>query len=277
MTELINPFEALALVPDWDPDATDIEELKGGLTNRTYHIRQGDIECVMRLDSERSRMFQFDRSAELRILEEAGKAGLAPQVEFADVEAGILITEYLPGRVWEDSDLESSENLESLARLLRKVHALPRSGLRVDMTYIARTYENYLEKRHGLHAYATHCVEIIDSLPSRGEAVCCHNDIVAANIVSGNELQLIDWEFSCDNDPLFDIASAIGYHNLDDSKAAVLLNAYVGGDDAESRERLAEQVRVFDAIQWLWLATRHLFFPKRWQSQRLEELQQRIG
>lgn len=277
MTELINPFEALALVPGWDPDATEIEELKGGLTNRTYHIRQGDMECVMRLDSERSRMFQFDRSAELRILEEAGKAGLAPQVKFADVEAGILITEFLPGRVWEDSDLESSENLESLARLLRKVHTMPRSGLRVDMTYIARTYESYLEKRHGLHAYANHCVEIIDSLPSRGEAVCCHNDIVAANIVSGNELQLIDWEFSCDNDPLFDIASAIGYHNLDDSKAAVLLNAYVGGDDAESRERLAEQVRVFDAIQWLWLATRHLFFPKRWQAQRLEELQQRIS
>ena len=150
MTELINPFEALALVPGWDPDATDIEELKGGLTNRTYYIKQGDMECVMRLDSERSRMFQFDRSAELRILAEAGKAGLAPGVMFSDVDAGVLITEYLPGRVWEEADLESTENLELLARLLRKVHAMPKSGLHVDMTYIARTYETYLEKRHGL-------------------------------------------------------------------------------------------------------------------------------
>jgi thiamine kinase len=277
VTELINPFEALALVPGWDPDATDIEELKGGLTNRTYYIKQDDMQCVMRLDSERSRIFQFDRSAELRILAEAGKAGLAPEVRFADVNAGILVTEYLPGRVWQETDLDCTENLESLAKLLREVHALPRSGLRVDMTDIARTYETHLEKRHGLHAYANRCVEIISSLPSRGEAVCCHNDIVAANIVSGDDLQLIDWEFSCDNDPLFDLASAIGFHNLDDNKATVLLSAYAGGDDAELKERLAEQVRVFDAIQWLWLATLHLFSPKRWQAQRLEELQQRIG
>ena len=87
---------------------------------------------------------------------------------------------------------------------------------------------------------------------------------------------MIDWEFACDNDPMFDLASAIGYHNLDADCAGTLLDAYTGGADGEAKERLDEQVRVYDAIQWLWLATRHLVYPSREQARRLEELQQRV-
>jgi hypothetical protein len=56
----------------------------------------------------------------------------------------------------------------------------------------------------------------------------------------------------------------------------MLLNAYAGGAASELQERLAEQVRAFDALQWLWLATRQLAAPHRDQARRLEELQHRI-
>ena len=276
MTALLNPFDALALVPGWDPEVADIEELKGGLTNRTFHVRHGDDECVMRLDTERSRMFQFDRSCELAILEEAAKTGLAPTIVFSDAEAGILVTEFIPGRTWEEADLASTDRLAALGSLLRRVHALPKCGVRIDMTHVGETYKAWLEKRQGLHAFATVCVDVIRSVPRHGQSVCCHNDVVAANIVGDADLRLIDWEFSCDNDPMFDLASAIGFHNLNRQQADSLLDAYSGGGDGELAERLDEQLRVYDAIQWLWLATRHLHSPKRWQAKRLEELQQRI-
>jgi len=276
MSESINAFEAIARIPGWDPDAAEIEELKGGLTNRTYYVSHAGTECVLRLDSAQSRLFQFDRSRELSILSAAARAGVAPAVIHAEPGAGILVTEYLPGRVWTDADLEDERQLEALAGLLRKVHALPASGLPLDMSQVAATYERNLEKRHGLHAFASHCVDIIDSIPVGQDAACCHNDIVAANVIEGEALKLIDWEFACDYDPMFDLASAIGFHNLDETRSNVLLSAYVGGADAAAQERLAEQVRVFDAIQWLWLANRHLVFPSRWQARRLEELQQRI-
>lgn len=276
MTELLNPFDALALVPGWDPEQADLEELKGGLTNRTFHVRHGAQECVMRLDSERSRMFQFDRTCELGILEEAAKAGLAPAIVFSDPDAGILVTEYLAGPVWEEADFERDDRLVELGGLLKRVHRLPECGIRVDMVHIGETYQNYLEKRQGLHAFATTCVDVIRSIPQQSGVVCCHNDIVAANIVGDTDLRLIDWEFACDNDPMFDLASAIGFHNLNRRQSDVLLNAYAGDSNQAIRARLDEQLRIYDAIQWLWLATRHLHFPKRWQAQRLEELQQRI-
>ena len=273
----MNAFEAVALVPGWDPADFEIQELKGGLTNRTYQLHRDGIDYVLRLDAEDAGFFQFDRSSELIILAEAGETGLGPRIIHADQENGILVMEYLHGRVWDSADMQSQQSLESLGELLRKIHALPLCGTRLNAATVGAAYESYLEQRHGLHSYATHCVEIINSIPVHETAVCCHNDIVAANVVEGSSLMMIDWEYSCDNDPMFDIASAIGFHNLDKQRTDILLDAYAGGASAEFKERLDDQLRVYDAIQWLWLASRHLVFPSTEQARRLERLQQRIG
>jgi len=272
----LTALEALAMVPGCDPATADIKEFKGGFTNRVFHVRSGDRECVLRLATDHSDTFVVDRSCELAILEMAGEAGIAPAVLYADVDAGILVTEYLHGKPWQESDLESSENIEALAKLLQFVHALPLCCSRVNLTGSAEKYEAYLERHHGLHAFASNCVRIVSESPIHESVACCHNDIVAANIIDSGVLKLIDWEYARDNDPLFDLASAIGFHNLDEGRQQMLLSAYAGGANNELKERLAEQVRVFDAIQWLWLATRHIVSPHREQARRLEELQMRI-
>jgi len=264
------------MVPGWDPGAADIEEFKGGLTNRVYRVRSDGRECVLRLHSDHSDTFIVDRSCELAILETAGEAGIAPAILFSDSDAGVLVTEYLHGALWQASDLESSENIEALAKLLQNVHALPMCGSRADLTGAAEQYEKYLENHHGMHAFASHCVRIISESRIHESVACCHNDIVAANIIDSGELKLIDWEYARDNDPLFDLASVIGFHDIDEDRQQILLSAYAGGANSELQERLAEQVRVFDAIQWLWLATRHLVSPQTEQARRLGELQQRI-
>lgn len=271
-----NVIEALDLVPGWDPGKAVIEELKGGLTNRVFHVRANDRECVLRLAKDDTDTFDLDRACELAILEAASDAGIAPAVLYADERAGILMTEYLHGRVWRESDLESEENLESLAALLRRVHALPACCSPLDLTAIAGKYRENLQERHGLHAFASRCVEIVSNRPLHEHIACCHNDIVAENVLDSGGLKLIDWEYASDNDPMFDLASAIGFHNFDEERQHVLLSAYAGSAAVEYRERLDDQVRVFDAIQWLWLANRHLVSPSKDQARRLEELQQRI-
>lgn len=277
MSSELNAFEALALVPGWDPAATQIDELTGGLTNRTYLISASGDRCVLRLNAKTTGAFSFDRACELSILARAGEAGLAPAIVYSDIENGILITEYLADTAWTVVDLKSTENLEALAALIRRVHALPTSDVRLDLNMSAARYEEYLKRRHGLHAYASRCREVIASCSQSDELVCCHNDIVAENVIASRPLKLIDWEYAGDNDPFFDLASLIRFHNLPQHDSDTLLSAYSGRLDAESRERLAVQERVFDAIQWLWLASIHLNSPRQENALRLEELQQRIG
>jgi thiamine kinase len=276
MTAGMNAFEALALVPGWDHENADIEELKGGLTNRVYHVRSNGQQCVLRLNADHSGTFNLDRTCELPILDTAAEAGIAPHIFYSDVDAGILVTEYLEGTVWQEADLDSVEKLEALAGLLRQVHELPPCCTRVDLVEIGSKYAEYLRTRHGLHAFASICVNVINEIPSHDQVVCCHNDVVAANVIGSENIKLIDWEYACDNDPLFDLASAIGFHNLDERRQQIFLSAYAGGADNELRERLSDQIRVFDAVQWLWLATRQLVSPHRDQARRLEELQMRI-
>lgn len=276
MTELLSVYAALSMIPGWDPKDADVDELHGGLTNRTYRVRYQALDYVLRLDSLQSRQFQFDRSLEVKILANAYAAGIGPEILYSAADAGVLLREFLPGRVWEEADLSKSENLESLANVIRRGHEMPLTGVPIGLVGHAVTYEKFLERRTGLHAFAAECVAIVGSVPVGEDVVCGHNDIVASNVIDNAGLKLIDWEYACDNDPMFDLASVIGYHNLSESQSNVLLSAYLGVDSAEWRERLAEQIRVFDAIQWLWLATRHLETPNRVQARRLEELQQRI-
>jgi len=192
-----------------------------------------------RIDADHTSTVLADRSCEIEILKKAGEAGVAPRVVYSDIDRGVLLTEFLPEPVWQEA--ENPDYIEALADVLRRVHALPLCELQVDLNLSARRYEEGLQARHGLHDFATRCVDIISSIPGRDTFVCC-----------------------------------VGYHNFSKQRAQHLLSAYAGGTDSELEEYLAEQLRLYDAIQWLWLAARHLVSPNHKQAVRLEELQQRI-
>jgi thiamine kinase len=277
MNSTISPAEALARIPGWDTDAASWQEIKGGLTNRSYLVEYGGEAYVLRLDAAHTNAFDLDRTAEIRILRQAAEAGLAPQLVFADSDAGVLLSRYISGDVWAAADLDDNRKLETLAVLLRRVHAMPLSGVSFDRDGVTDRYTRNLAARPGLHAFALRCQQFVADCPASGEIRCCHNDVVAANVIGYPALQLLDWEYACDNDPLFDLASLIGFHNLSMERRSVLLSAYAGGSSPALSERLAIQVRLYDAIQWLWLANRQIITRSSAQAKRLEELQQRIG
>ncbi len=276
MSNTISPADALTRVPDWDGNLASWRELKGGLTNRSYLVEKGSDSFVLRLDAAHTNVFNLDRISEMDIVAQAAAAGLAPELVFADVDSGILLYRYIPGQVWEVAELDDDHNLEALADLLHRVHDLPLSGIKFDPIAVADRYTRNLESRPGLHDFACRCEESIAAMPVCAEFRCCHNDVVAANVIADPDLKLLDWEYACDNDPMFDLASLIGFHNLQSDRQSVLLNAYAGGKDSELEERLGIQIRLYDAIQWLWLANRQMITATPAQAARLEELQQRI-
>ncbi len=273
---MITPAEALSRIPGWDGNGVACTELKGGLTNRIFLVELERHKSILRLDAQHTDAFDLDRPRELAVLERAAAIGLAPEVIFSDVEAGILLSAYIVGRTWEPSDLDDNENIEALSALLHQVHALPICGSAFDASRVARRYLENLASHDDLHAFGVRCLEIIDGIEGSGVTCCCHNDIVVENVISASRLMLIDWEYACDNDPLFDLASLIAYHDLSDKKAQDLLSAYAGGANRELAEQLQQQVRLYDAMQWLWLAIRHMITGTADQAARLDELQQRM-
>lgn len=275
MSDPFSAAAAISRIPRIEPAKARYRALGGGLSNRSWLVETEDRKLVLRLDGSRAGAPGVDRRTELAVLEQAARQGLAPNVVYADADAGILIYEYLAGRCWTRADLESEANLEALARLLRRVHSLPRSGVPFDASGAAARYAGLIRGDEALAAIGRRCREIVASIPPPAEAACCHNDVVAANVIATPALRLIDWEYACDNDPLFDLASLIGYHDLGAGQKGMLLRAYAG--DLALRERLEEQLQLFDALQWLWLAARAVSTPGAGQRDRLGDLARRMG
>ena len=253
MTDTIAVEEAIARVPDWfSRKVTVVEELQG-LTNRSFRVRSGSSDYALRLDGSQVREDGLDRGRELAILQSAAAAGLAPQAVYAD--EGMLVTRWVDGGSWTAGEL-NGKRLESIAALLRRVHGLPLCGHSLDPVETAGRYFEQIPRSGNDVGQARERLAAIEAASQPAGLCLCHNDVIAANIVGGDRPILIDWEYACDNHPLFDLACLIEYHGLDARKADTLLSAYAGGATPETSEQLEEQRRLYAALQFLWFAAR---------------------
>ena len=239
---------ALARIPGWQ--GADYSALEGGLTNTSWLVSKGDRKAVLKVDA-RPRGEPFSpRRAEAQLQMRAAAAGLANAV--LHVSDTILLTEYVEGTTWSAGSLEVDENLDQLAAALKQLHSLPLTGRSFDAISAAR---QYAAKIHDANAERVQeCLAKIEAMPLPHNLCCCHNDLVAANIICTPEVRFLDWEYACDNDPFFDIATIVAHHKLSPERAAYLLNAYFEGDGKRWQGQLARQAEFYDALHWLWEA-----------------------
>lgn len=229
-----------------------VSELDGGLTNRAWLVEKGNKKAVLKIDKELRSVPYNTRSAEARLQSIAADRGLASRVLYFDDHA--IMTEYASGYVWEEASFELDGNIERLASLLKRLHALPLTGRSFDSKVAAGRYAARIESAD--KGQVAHCKRVIDRFRLPHNLCCCHNDLVAANIIEAQGLKFLDWEYACDNDPLFDLATVVEHHALDKAIAFRLLDAYFDGDGKRWRGKLVEQQELYRALCWLWLASR---------------------
>ena len=249
MNTALTPEAALARIPGWG--GASWRELPGGLTNKVYRVEKSGAVGVLKIDSAVRGAPYNTRPAEAAVQASAAKAGLAARVLFADDL--VYLTEYLEGTVWERSCLDKEGNLELLAAALQRLHRLPVTGRSFDAAIAA---QRYVERIDGPdQALVAICTQIINATRLAQNLCCCHNDLVVANMVAMPDLKFLDWEFACDNDPLFDLATIVEHHELSEEQVQRLLAAYFAEDGARWRDRLRQQQQLYLALWWLWLAS----------------------
>lgn len=233
-------------------DGATCEELTGGLTNQTWKVTHGERAGVLKLDdAPRTEPFN-ERHAEADIQRIAANHGLAPNVLYADDTT--YFTEFVEGDTWRRPCLEKPGNLELIAATLKKLHALPLTGRTFDSTVAARRY--VAEIKVGEHELIDQCAGILQNRRLPQNLCCCHNDLVAENMLTTPDLLFLDWEYACDNDPFFDLATVVEHHELEEDQVERLLNAYFDGDGMRWRQQLRAQQQLYLALLWLWMAAR---------------------
>ena len=241
---------ALAQIPGWE--SAEFSRLEGGITNKSWLVTADERKAVLKIDPQpRTEPFNT-RQAEAQVQTRGAELGIANEVLF--VSDTILLTEHVEGTVWSDGCLLVDENLDKLAAAMKVLHSMPLTGRTFDSIGAARGYAQQIQ--NGDQDKVRDCLAKIEAMPSPLNLCCCHNDMVAANIIYSPDVRFLDWEYACDNDPFFDIATVVAHHELSSDRASYLLNAYFDGDGDRWRSQLDRQAEFYDALYWLWAEAR---------------------
>jgi thiamine kinase-like enzyme len=216
-------------------DASEIAELAGGLTNTNYKVTTPSGRYVVRISGKDTGLLAIDRENEVHNTIAAAEAGVGAPVVAALPEHDALVLEFLDGETMSPEKLRRGDRLELVAAACRRLHGGRRFLRDFDMFAIQRGYldvvrergfrlpDRYLEFEPQVRA-------IEEAMRVRGEpTVPCNNDLLAENFIDvGGELRLIDYEYSGNNDPCFELGNVWSESNLSLEQLEELVTRYYG-------------------------------------------------
>ena len=222
-------------VPSIAVGRRSVVELPGGLTNRNFKIDTANATYVARVASGGSELLAINREHEYRNSVRAAAAGVgAPVIEYAPA-VGVLVIGYIEGRTLANADVAGPANLTRIAAACRALHGAERFDGDFDMFDIQRRYRAVAADRgikipDGYDELADACGAAEQALAGRAEGtVPCNNDLLAANFIDdGRRIWLIDYEYSGNNDPCFELGNIWAECHLADKALEALIAEYYG-------------------------------------------------
>ena len=235
----------VAIVPG--EGAIEIHALGRGLVNESYRVSRDGRDYSLRVAVADGATIALNRAWEAQLLHLAAAADLAPALRFCDVARGVLLSDWLPGH-------SGAASLQ-IARLLRRVHALPIPQPPQRMTPAAwvEHYDSLGTDTLSLRPAADRFLEEWAALPTHAPVVC-HGDLHALNLVqTGEALRLLDWEYAHVSDGYWDLAGWCANGDLAASARRYLLRDYLGAAPDEQQWRRLELLRwLYDYVCLQW-------------------------
>jgi thiamine kinase-like enzyme len=209
-----------------------VEELRGGLTNRNLKVTNADGTSIVRLRIEAHDLLGIDREHEYANTVAAATAGVgAPVLHYRPGEG--LTVGFLPGRTLSDADLHDPAVLGRVADACRRLHSGPRFANDFDIFAVQDRYRRVVAD-HGFRlpprydAFLPAVAAVREALGPRVN-VPCHNDLLAENMLDdGTQVRLVDYEYSGNNDPCFELGNIWSEAALPAELLDVLVGAYFG-------------------------------------------------
>jgi aminoglycoside phosphotransferase (APT) family kinase protein len=236
----------------------EVTPLPGGLANRSFRLREGRSDFVLKLAGGESAGLGASRRSELAMQALAAGAGLAPPVVFADEAGRFIVSRYAAGGAPSAAAMHSPALLRRAGAWAARLHALDApAGLAVvdfgerAAAYLARAQAARPDDFAG--RLARELAGRRAALPPPARLAACHHDLHHRNFLDdGLHLLVVDWEYAGPGDPAADLASCIGYHALAGAEVDALLEGY--GGDAAFGARIGALGWIFDCLWFGWNA-----------------------
>jgi thiamine kinase-like enzyme len=211
-----------------------LEDLSGGLTNRNVKVTTAAGVYVARCADTSSNLLGIDRDAEHYNSRAAADAGVgAPVIDYRP-DLGIMLLGYLDGKALSNDDFRRPEVIPKAAAAMRMLHSGPRFRGTFDMfvkqpSYLKIVQENGFRMPADYLDFADRFESVRRVLAADRTTVPCNNDLLAANFVEdGDRMWLIDYDYSGNNDPCFELGNTCCECQLSADQREELVAAYFG-------------------------------------------------
>ena len=256
------------IMPELKGMNLEIQELKGGITNRLYRVRSQDgKDYVFRLYGQKTELF-IDRSVEMENLRRMEPSRVTPKLIRYLPDQNTTIVEFIPGYVLKHEDFEK-ENLWEL--IIHPIKIIHKSGIKLPfafdpLTEVKRLYRilesinsDYPEFDIQNNIKALDRISEIASVP-RSKYGPCHNDLLANNFILTEDryrfsepIYLIDWEYGGMAPPYYDIADMFQEILVPKKVERKFLEIYWENRDMDYHEYMTDLFKPFPDIYWfLW-------------------------
>jgi aminoglycoside phosphotransferase (APT) family kinase protein len=254
----------------------EVTPLPGGVANRSFRLREGGRDFVLRVAAEAAAGLGAGGQAEVAMQSLAAAAGLAPSIVLADPGGRFIVMRHAAGESPGAAAMQDARLLRRIGAWLARLHALaaPAGLAAVDFGERAAGYLSRVVAARPdpfVARFARELERRRAALPAPARLAACHHDLHRRNLIDdGERILAIDWEYAGPGDAAADFAACAGYHDLGADGLAALLEGY-GGAERVLRSRIDALAWIFDCLWYGWNAAAALdgLEPDRGEQARL--------
>ena len=253
--------QVIAAIPAWAGRAVDAEAIAAGLTNANWKVTVDGTPHFVRIPGAATDLLAVDRANERHNTRAAATAGVGPPVLHELPEWDVFVLAWVDARTMSIETLGAPGIPARVAEALRQLHAGPRFRDDFDMFRTTERYLRVVDERAIMipNGYR----DRLDRLPRIEAAlgvrplptVPCHNDLLAENYLDdGERLWLVDYEYSGNNDPTFELGNTCQEQGWEEARIRELCAAYFGEVTDALLARMRLQMIMSDVGWTLWAA-----------------------
>jgi thiamine kinase-like enzyme len=253
--------DAVLKIDDWKGKGVSIEPLSGGLTNTNYKVDVDGIPFFVRVPGESTELLAIDRKNEYINSKAASEAGVGPKVLYYLPDLQVMVLEFIEGKTMSKDALHAPGMPTRMAQAIKQLHVGPRFLTDFNMFRLTEYYlkvcderdipipNGYLERMPIVEQIEK--AMLVNPLPT----VPCNNDLLAENYMDdGNVLRLIDYEYSGNNDPCFELGNTCQEMEFDEARIQEVCAAYFGSASPSKIARMKLNMVMSDVGWGLWAA-----------------------
>ena len=245
------------LIPEWNGKSIKVNPINAGITNINFEVIVGGKSFFLSIPSSSSELLNIDYKNKYYNNKICGKINISPKVTHFIESENLLVTEFIESKLSTLEIFQSSRKIEQLVKNIKLLHNA-KPFLRIfNMFSQISSYQNILKRDYlpkKLFKYVNDIKTLKQKLHiSNDILVPCHNDLLSANIINkDNQIFIIDFDYSGNNDPCFELGNLSVEMEYDDEQINKLVRSYYGEINENIISRVNLQGVVSDIGWSLW-------------------------